>query len=136
MKYMMLLLIIIINIYAFSNAHADTFFEFKVSGDDCGSSEINSPSFVSEFKNQYLSTIVQTAMNCAYVAHKPSYKVSKDTIVFNFETYSPSGAMTRCVCNTTIEFKLYLEFKRHAVKFVDKKILKIVVIMDGKEIHP
>ena len=114
----------------------DPIFEFIVKGTDCGNPS-KSPSIKSSFKSDELNTSVKVSMNCAYVPHRPSYTLKEGEVTFSFETFSPSGAMARCVCDTTIFFKLSLNNSRHAGIYKGKgKTPKVKVIMDGKEIIP
>ena len=111
-------------------------FEFIVSGTDCGNPS-KSPLIKSNFKDDELNTSVKVSMNCAYVPHRPSYSLKEDEITFSFETFSPSGAMAKCVCETTILFKLILKSNRHAGFYKGMgKTPKVKVIMDGTEIIP
>ena len=111
-------------------------FKFIVSGTDCGNPP-KRPSIKSSFKDDELSTSVKVSMNCAYVPHRPSYSLKDDEVIFSFETFSPSGAMAKCVCDTTILFKLLLNSDRHAGIYKGMgKTPKVKVVMDGKEIIP
>ena len=111
-------------------------FSFIVNGTECGN-ESKSSLIESNLKDGELNTSVKFSMNCAYVPHKPSYSLKENEVIFYFETFSPSGAMAHCVCDTTILFKLSLKNSRHAGIYKDnEKTPKVKVIMDGTEINP
>jgi len=111
-------------------------FEFKVSGAECGNPK-QETSFKTKYKDWDVTTVVKLSINCAYVPYKPSYQLKQDMVVFSFETFSPSDAMARCVCDTTIIFRLLLNSERYSGIYKDiEKAPKVKVIMDGKEIIP
>jgi hypothetical protein len=111
-------------------------FSFIVNGTDCGN-DSKSPLIETNLKNGELITSVKFSMNCAYVPHRPSFSLKENEVTFYFETFSLSGAMAKCVCDTTILFKLSLNNSRHAGIYKDNgKTPNVKVIMDGKEINP
>ena len=136
MKQIILTIIFIIfPLHTFAEQE-EPIFEFIVNGSDCGNPP-KEPSIKSNLKNGELNTSIKFSMNCAYVPHRPSYSLKENEVIFYFETFSPSGAMAKCVCDTTILFKLSLKNSRHAGIYKDNgKTPKVKVLMDGKEIIP
>jgi hypothetical protein len=134
-KYLIMIIMLAIPSFALS-AVEKPLFEFKVSGTDCGNAS-KETTIETEYEGSDISTSVNLSINCAYVPHKPSYVLKQDTVIFSFETFSPTGAIARCVCDTTVIFKLSLNSDRHAGFYKSmKKRPMVKVRMDGKEIVP
>jgi hypothetical protein len=134
-RYLIIIIMLAIPSFALS-AVEKPLFEFKVSGADCGNA-CKETTVETEYNGQDIATSVKFSINCAYLPHKPSYILKQDTVIFTFETFSPTGAIARCVCDTTVLFKLSLNSERHAGFYKSMKKRPLVKVrMDGKEIVP
>lgn len=135
MRYLIIIILLAIPSFAFSAAEKPLF-EFKVSGTDCGNAP-KETTIETEYKGGDIATSVKFSINCAYVPHKPSYVLEQNKVIFSFETFSPTGAIARCVCDTTVIFRLSLNNGRHSGFYKSIKQRPMVKVrMDGKEIVP
>lgn len=63
-------------------------------------------SFQYDWDGSYINAVVETNLNCAEFAQKPSYQVEKGVMNLHFETLSPEGESALCECGHRIRFRV------------------------------
>ena len=87
----------------------DVHFQFTDSGCYENIEGNSKPSYKSTWADGFQNVQIRTEINCAFIAQKPSFKLSDETLDLEFETLSPEGAVALCDCRHKIDFKVKTE---------------------------